>query len=454
MAFQSHSIPWHVLSSIFQYQPARTKSGPQHADLFPQGQLSQPQQLEYFALRFQSTLHEHASIEMRRYRDAKSYAERAKGWTSTQGEEETDGTASVLLAGLELDPSGNENTNQATTPRNRQRRRSRDNLQRDEWPPKPESRRIYPDDFPSKWTRYLYRNLDQAFTSIEMWIEHVEFKSGWQQMDDAQRMQCWTQERDCAAVLTLLIADAACTPDKEQQRFKVETMFLLAHHPRVGLDSFLSPYLWCCNVSCGVSSLVNNTLNAFLYLNLICAKYKEGEKAIFAFKDCDRRHAQSKYYRYPFNDVIELDPHSEYMNFKSWMDLLAEITNPHKYQAQTAIFQYFLLPKESDEQSAKGLENDPLADIPALKEFLKSMWKVLVICDMIYKDIGKTINWEWCVLDSLHELFRANYRVGLMGRSWIDYELARSGYPEDQNRSGFCFYEEKAMTLSPDEHHL
>ena len=88
---------------------------------------------------------------------------------------------------------------------------------------------------------------------------------------------------------------------------------------------------------------------------------------------------------------------------------------------------------------AKRVEKDPLADAAILKDFFKSMWKVLVICDMLFRDIGKSINWEYCVLDSLQETFWSQHRGGLMGVYWVDYEIERSGYPDEPSR--FNFYE-------------
>ncbi|KAI9708609.1 MAG: hypothetical protein M1820_003827 [Bogoriella megaspora] len=392
--------------------------------------------------KFQSVLCEHGGIERRRYRDAKVYAERTAGWTSTSAQEESDGAASTDLSALAHGSSGNGDATSARIARNKRQRRLRDVLQNDEWSSQPESRRVYPSDFPSKWNRYLYQDLAQPYASIEKWIEHVEFKAGWEQMDGTQRERCWIEERNCADVVKLLIADAACTPDKEQQRFKVETVFLLAHHPCVGLDSFLSLGTLCCSTSCGIGNLAEKTMKVFLYLNLIYTKYEQGEKAIFASKDSNERHCLSEvgWGRNPFRDITELLPHPEYMNLKSWYYLLATDTDAHVHLAENAMFHRFLLPKESDQRSAKSVEKDPMADIPALREFLKSMWKVLIICDMVFNDIGKTIDWEWCVLDALDRLF--GYR-GLMGKSWVEYELERSGYPEDQSRSGFGFCKKK-----------
>ena len=440
MAFLSHSIPWHILGSIFQYQRARSRPGPQYPDLFHQNQPTRGQQLEYFAQKLQSTLREHAGIERRRYRDAESYAERADGWSVTLDEEKSDGMVSIDPARAQHESPGNGDVASAKTTRSKQPKELCDSLQHDRWPPQAESRRVYSDDFVSNWNPYLHNNLREHYTSIETWTEHAEFKSGWQHMDDAQRWRCWFDERRCADVVKLLIADAACTSEKEQQRYKVETVFLLAHHPRVRFDSLLYLDLWCCNCVCGIGSLAKKTMKAFLYLNLMYAKYDEGGRVIFAFTHGDRSDIISKTTsRNTFSNVIELYPHPEYMNFNSWIDLLADVTRKHDHLAETAMFRRFLLPKESDEKSAKNVEKDPFADIPALKEFFKSMWKVLVICDMIFKDKGRTINWEYCILEALHE-FWDHGPGGLMGKKWLEYEDERSGYQDDASRSLFCFY--------------
>jgi hypothetical protein len=72
----------------------------------------------------------------------------------------------------------------------------------------------------------------------------------------------------------------------------------------------------------------------------------------------------------------------------------------------------------------KKMERDVLADPFMLKEALKSMWKMLIYCDMIFGDIGQPVNWRYNIFSSLANLFPG--KAGLeriLGKSWTDYEL-------------------------------
>jgi len=81
-------------------------------------------------------------------------------------------------------------------------------------------------------------------------------------------------------------------------------------------------------------------------------------------------------------------------------------------------------------------ERDVLADRQILSEALKQMWKVLIFCDMLLREAGSPINWEFASLDALAELFRG--KAGLekvVGQPWAYYELER-----EENGGSWSFY--------------
>ena len=87
----------------------------------------------------------------------------------------------------------------------------------------------------------------------------------------------------------------------------------------------------------------------------------------------------------------------------------------------------------SDGDEAK-LERDVMADRQSLHEALKQMWKVLIFCDMAFREAGKTVNWEFVCLNAIYELFlgSANKLVG--HEFWTGYEEYR------EEKGSFAFY--------------
>jgi hypothetical protein len=71
-------------------------------------------------------------------------------------------------------------------------------------------------------------------------------------------------------------------------------------------------------------------------------------------------------------------------------------------------------------------ERDVLTDRQILSEALKQMWKVLIFCDMLFREAGSPINWVMASLDTLAELFRGKSGLEkVVGQPWDYYELER-----------------------------
>jgi hypothetical protein len=64
------------------------------------------------------------------------------------------------------------------------------------------------------------------------------------------------------------------------------------------------------------------------------------------------------------------------------------------------------------------------------------MWKVLIFCDMLFREADSPINWEMASLDALAELFRGKSGLEkVVGQPWDYYELER-----EENGGSWSFY--------------
>jgi hypothetical protein len=78
-------------------------------------------------------------------------------------------------------------------------------------------------------------------------------------------------------------------------------------------------------------------------------------------------------------------------------------------------------------------ERDVMTDRQSLGEALKSMWRVLIFCDMLFREAKEPINWEYVSLEAIAELFRGSVHK-LVGQAWDCYEADR------KEQGDFAFY--------------
>jgi hypothetical protein len=74
-----------------------------------------------------------------------------------------------------------------------------------------------------------------------------------------------------------------------------------------------------------------------------------------------------------------------------------------------------------------------MTDRQSLGEALKSMWRVLIFCDMLFREAKEPINWEYVSLEAIAELFRGSVHK-LVGQAWDCYEADR------KEQGDFAFY--------------
>ena len=136
------------------------------------------------------------------------------------------------------------------------------------------------------------------------------------------------------------------------------------------------------------------------------------------------------------------------MNMRTYFWVLEHVLDEHSHAVEHILFNPIFAPRPSgcrsshllfDGESASDgneakLERDVMADRQSLHEALKQMWKVLIFCDMAFREAGRTVDWEFACLNAICELFlgSANKLVG--HEFWTGYEEDRKG------KGSFVFY--------------
>ena len=451
MTFLSHSIPWLSLSRLFEYRGAKSGPGPQEAHLHTEEAPAHRKQLEHFGINFQKTVREHSLIERGRYNTPQAYRDRAATWTASVLVDELPGQGRDAQNSTARHESRKSNGCVATLANARKKTASI------------ETRRVYPAYFtdtymslvpPTSGGAYGRRGLLASLADISAWVDYYKrYNRYWagvnsdsDNRDEETYNTLWLDVKSCSDILRLLVIDAATTSDEVQRRERLSTLLLLANHPEVGLEGFLSDGMACCNMSSGFSRLVEKTVPVFIFLNLLLASAEDDSET-------------EKLMLRPSNDLLEyqwtrgrkplehLLPRPAYMNMRSYFRILEQALDEHGHAVEHVLFNPLFAPRPSGrcsshltpegESAAAGeakLERDVMSDRQSLHDALKQMWKVLVFCDVVFREAGETINWEYVSLNAIDELFLGETGK-LVGREyWCQY------LDERDEESSFTFY--------------
>lgn len=419
MAHQAHNIPWASLASNF----GHTKSSNGVFDIRALDKPGQPKFLIHFAKTFATSLRQYAEAERRKYDTAEEYRTRARTWVRSDRTQ---------------DGGGNSDTSQTTLG-------------------EIETKKLYSDEDARLWRaqrrEYPSRLGNSETQYIDNWIKGDEHWGGrekaWENLTTRdQWVTYWTDDWK-----TLIMESALVLTPLHQRQFKrnsqatrerMDTLFLLAHHPQIPLLSWTSECDSCCNIQSGLICIAEAALTGYIYFNLLFAMRKSGSDV------CDPTEDSMPVDYWPLKYRPSLKPRPRYMNTPSWLRLLQQVCRYHDHHLQIMMFEPFLRPRKGENFTTLPLpttspqpeaafcgrwdrdelsevdvmlpaqdvdtNQDPLS-IPghheALYEFLRGLWKLLVNFEMLWRDSGAPIDWEEMVVAQLEVCFR-----GTEGRPW------------------------------------
>ena len=454
MTFLSHSIPWLSLSNLFEYHAPRSRPGPQEPNLYCKEGPANRKQLEHFARTFQKTVCEHGLIERGRYSTAHAYRNRAASWTESSLDEPHEREQHARSS----DATHEERDTKDSIKTSAEVRMAASSSS------STEKRRVYPTHYSDKYMSlvpptsggaYGREGLLANLAGISTWIDHCALKrdSRPSELDEGTSNKLWLDNKSCSDVLRLLLIDAATTNDESQRKQRLSTALLLAHHPGVGLENFLSDGMSCCNLGVGLSALLEKTATVFIYLNLLLAFVGDDQGAEL-LRPCDSLEKFKPSQYHGVNTITPLLPRPTYMNTPSYNRMFGQVLDEHGHAVEHVLFNPLFAPRPSGRLSKWRMpdidptfdfhgyheqeprfERDILADRESLAAALKSMWMVLVFCDMVFREADSPINWEYVGLDTIYGLFRGEQGwTNLVGQGWCDYQMDR------KEAGGFSFY--------------
>jgi hypothetical protein len=368
MAHQTHSLSWNLLAKHFKYQPAIPhKLTSLKPDIVPLQKESQAADLTYFARGIAKTIEEFSTQLRSRNPPKEHYVAIAKKWMQSDGEEDEPGS---------------------------------------------KGRKVYSDEIKEKYsdddtisTRYSYKG---DYQDVAEWIEMAS-------PNHVGRLAYYAgyDEIELPFVIKILIREASGVlegkprlkakqndpvPKEEVEEAcdeAMEILLLLANHPQIPLWSIKS----CGQTySRGIDTIAKSCLRLYLMLNLLITM-KEAGSPLEEEMDWDsprprpegfrkeKRYTQcEKYNRMVQNCTWDLDHcatrglHGKFFNLQT--------TRNGNYITETR-------------------DLDILADMDACQEYLKKLWRIMVVYDLIIREEGDDPDW----VEEVFCLFRMEYGI-------------------------------------------
>ncbi|KAK7949036.1 uncharacterized protein PG986_009922 [Apiospora aurea] len=339
MAHQAHALPWHTLASLLQYKFSYHIE-PQRKDVTLKqkewkNKETEPKEIAYFCRAFAERVREFSQTERAKYDSRDTYRKRAEAWVKAA---EADGGQSG-----------------------------------------PGTRPVYPDVMQTRYFGKLDGSDDDRFR-YHFWGH-----------PDLQRVPTWTHSSgsriEYADTLKLMMMEAAgmppalsASPAPETTSLRkdvMESMLLLANHPVIGpnLVSLLNLHH---GHHFGLIRVAEEGIRSYTYLNLLVAMQENGSGVCDPAKD---------------DKGFDIPNRKNYMDLLSFERMLNTVAGSYDGDAQNLPHWDFYYPRGERSWDRKNTK-DVLADRDALAEYLKGVWRVLAIYDLVLTEAGGIRIWK------------------------------------------------------------
>ncbi|KAK8012145.1 SGNH hydrolase-type esterase domain-containing protein [Apiospora arundinis] len=333
MAHQAHALPWHSLASLLQYrfsyhvEPQRKEIVFKKRDW--KDKASEPKEIAYFCRAFVGRVREFSQTERAKYDSGDIYRKRAEAWIKAP---EAEGGQSRPLA-----------------------------------------RPVYPDVMQNRYFGKEDRSDDDRFRNHLWGHPDLQLISTWSSRDGSRLAH--------ADTLKLMMMEAAGAPPalsassgpeaESLQKDVMESMLLLANHPVTGPNLVSLLHLHHGH-HFGLIRVAEEGVRSYIYLNMLVAMQENGSDVCDPAKD---------------EKGSEIPGRKNYMNLVSFERMLNSVAGNYDGDAQNLPHWDFYYRRVKGWWDYKNPKN-VLADRKALAEYLKGVWRVLVIYDLVLREAG------------------------------------------------------------------
>lgn len=326
MAHQAHALPWNTLASQYKYMMSYHVH-PQRKDIFRTGKVEENKEIDYFCRALAKRVQAFAETERAKFKPQPELRKRAEAWTKSEGG----------------------------------------------------GRQVYPDEMQR---RYFCHELEEQ---PDLPLGPGRF---WQ---DLRPITKWT---GCGGIgdhtghgetIKVMMMEAAgappalcAAPGRAKLKEEImESLLLVANHPGIKLHNFMHREL---GIRQPVKRIAEEALRAYIYLNLLVVFQEAGSGV------CNVARTDAGEEEVPGG-------RRAYMDTKSWQYLWSAVSRGYDNDAQNLVhYEFFYtrsVDKAGDPQWDLNKEyKDVLADMDGLKEYLKGVWRILFVYDVVAREAG------------------------------------------------------------------
>lgn len=325
MAHQAHALPWNTLAAQYKYKMSY-HDHPQRKDIFRADKGEASKEVDYFGRALAQRVQEFAATERAKFPPQAELRARAEAWTAAE----------------------------------------------------PDSRPVYPDAMQRRYFDHegLEGRSDLPLGPGRFWQERqpiAKWTDGGGIGDHTQHGETVKlMMMEAAGAPPALCADAGRAPLKAEI---MESLLLVANHPGIRLRDFLDGRL---GIRHPVSRIAEVALRVYLYLNLLVVLQAQGSEACAPARD----------------EAGEAVPGRRvYMGLQSYRYMLSAATGRYDDDAQNLVHCAFFCARGADgagepRWAGEAEAKDVLADLEGLREYLKGVWRILVVYDLVAREAG------------------------------------------------------------------
>ncbi len=351
MAHQAHALPWNNLASHFRYCISY-HSHPQRLDIHPQKKPNQAKDLAHFCKAFAKQIHDFGDSERAKYQPVEYYRKRAGTWLKSKDEATEKDEDVRKIRSVKGGGKSNETI---------------------------EMRKVVPNVLLQRYDpSVLLLHHDHSGPMVERWLlpegEETASYGAWMQGGEIIKVLMM----EAASVAPALSAEPKNAEGKILKRESMETLLLMANHPRMKIHGLRNMHH---GHHFGFSRVAEEAVKAYIYLNLIIATREGGSDVCDCVDDG--------------GVVTDCEKRRKYMDCETYRRMLVSVAGSYDGDAQTLVHRVFFLGDSAQVFGWRDVPtNDVLAHMEVVREYLKGVWRMMITYDVVIREAGGDPMWK------------------------------------------------------------
>ncbi|KAH6665400.1 hypothetical protein B0J14DRAFT_231592 [Halenospora varia] len=348
MAHQQHTLPWNVLERNFQYQPAYLHNdGQTSPDIIALQKPLQTEDLIFFSDALAKQIKDFGNFVRQRFKRRAQYGNIAAKWLTSDEYEAMPGASTT--------------------------------------------RKVIGERIMQKWTGKSQQerglSKEEEFNNVENWIRAAR-------RNESGELFYSGEEESMPEVVKVLLKEAAAIMEPESTNRPtgseepicneaLDSLLLMANHPKIPL---MTLRYTGSHYEAGISTILRSCLRAYLMINLLVV-LKEAGSLICEQVNWNRMAP-------PQNFALP----KRYMECRSYQSMLLYCTCNFDLTGRRNIHGTFL---------NRGQSFHVLSDMGACEEYIKFLWRIMVVYDFVVREVGTDpdiAHETLCIFQSMFEI--------------------------------------------------